>query len=118
HEEQHYQTGQDAAEDEVTGDLVQRRVDVSLLIANDFQLDVRRQLRRDPRKLLFDAADDFDCVGADCRRTSSVTVGWPLSRAIERCSLVPSSTRPMSRILIGAPLMLATTRSSISRGSV
>ena len=39
-------------------------------------------------------------------------------RATERCSFVPSSTRPMSRIFTGEPLMFVTTRFSISRGSV
>ena len=39
----------------------------------------------------------------DCRRTSRMTLGTPFSRATERCSAVPSSARPMSRMRMGAP---------------
>ena len=39
----------------------------------------------------------------DCRRTSMITVGLPLSLARLRCSLVPSSTRPTSLIRSGTP---------------
>ena len=54
----------------------------------------------------------------DWRRISRVTVGTPFKCATERCSFVPSSTRPMSRILTGEPLIFAITSSSIWRGSV
>ncbi len=54
----------------------------------------------------------------DCRRMSSVTVGVPLRRENERCSFVPSSTRPTSRSFTGAPFTFAITRSSNWRGSV
>ncbi len=53
----------------------------------------------------------------DCRRTSRMTVGTPLTRTAERCSFVPSSARPMSRTRTGAPLIVATTRSLNDRGS-
>ncbi len=53
----------------------------------------------------------------DWRRTSRITVGTPFTRTAERCSLVPSSAHPMSRTRIGAPLMVATTRSLKERGS-
>ena len=53
----------------------------------------------------------------DWRRTSRMTVGAPFTRTAERCSLVPSSACPMSRTRIGAPLMVATTRSLNDRGS-
>ncbi len=53
----------------------------------------------------------------DCRRTSRMTEGTPLSRATERCSAVPSSARPTSRTRMGAPLTVAITRSSNARGS-
>ncbi len=50
-------------------------------------------------------------LAPDWRRICSCTVGTPFSRASERCSLVPSSAEPMSRMRIGAPLTVATTRS-------
>ena len=50
-------------------------------------------------------------LAPDWRRTSSTTVGTPFRRANERCSLVPSSARPMSRTRIGEPLRVAITRS-------
>ena len=64
HEKHHYQTGEDAAEDEVQVDLVQRRVDVTRLVADDFELDICGQLRGDARERRLDAFDDFNCVGA------------------------------------------------------
>ena len=42
HEGEHDQAGQDAAQDQVQVDLVQRGVDVARLVADDLQLDVRR----------------------------------------------------------------------------
>ena len=56
-------------------------------------------------------------LAPDCRRTSRMTVGTPLTRTAERCSFVPSSARPMSRTRTGAPLIVATTRSLNDRGS-
>ncbi len=50
-------------------------------------------------------------LAPDCRRMSRLTVGTPFSRAIERCSLVPSSASPRSRTRTGWPLIVATTRS-------
>ena len=68
-------------------------------------------------KLALVASITATVFSPDWRRTSSTTVGTPLSRAAERCSLVPSSARPMSLIRTGAPLMVATTRSLNDRGS-
>ena len=56
-------------------------------------------------------------LAPDWRRTSRTTVGTPFNRAVERCSLVPSSVRPMSRMRTDAPPIVATTRSSKARGS-
>jgi len=53
----------------------------------------------------------------DCRRTSRMTVGAPLRRAAERCSLVPSSEKPMSRTRTATPFSVATTRSLKPLGS-
>ena len=53
----------------------------------------------------------------DCRRTSRITLGTPLSRATERCSAVPSSARPTSRTRMGAPVTVAMTTSSKAFGS-
>jgi hypothetical protein len=51
-------------------------------------------------------------------RTSRTTVGTPLSRARLRCSLVPSSARPMSRMRSGTPSTVRMTRLLNSSGSV
>ena len=56
-------------------------------------------------------------LAPDWRSTSRVTLGWPLSRASERSSLVPSSAQPMSRTRMGEPLRVATTRSLKARAS-
>ncbi len=48
-------------------------------------------------------------LAPDCRRISRVTVGTPFKRATERCSLVPSSARPMSETRTGVPSRVATT---------
>src|SRR5438876_5281799 len=61
----------------MTRDLMQRRVDIPLLVADDLHLDVGWQLGRDPSELGFDVADNCDTVGSrlaanlerDCRRT-------------------------------------------------
>ena len=48
HEREHHQAGEDAAEHEVQVDLVQRRVDVARLIADDLERHVGGHLRLDP----------------------------------------------------------------------
>ena len=50
-------------------------------------------------------------LAPDWRWTSRVTVGTPFRRDSERCSLVPSSARPRSRMRTGEPLTVVTTRS-------
>ena len=55
-------------------------------------------------------------LAPDWRRTSRVTVGTPFRRATERCSLVPSSASPRSRMRTGWPLTVATTSSLKSSG--
>src|SRR3972149_6224295 len=42
-------------------------------------------------------------LAPDWRRTSRTTVGTPLSRAVDRCSRVPSSAHPRSRTRAGDP---------------
>ena len=65
-------------------------------------LDIGRQLPAAMRaRFCFEASMTAMVFAPDWRRTSSVTVGTPLSRASERCSLVPSSAQPMSRMRIG-----------------
>src|SRR5205814_9320438 len=44
------------------GNFVQGRIDIPFLIAYGFQFDIRGQLRRDARQLVFDVMDDFDGV--------------------------------------------------------
>ena len=56
-------------------------------------------------------------LAPDCRLTWSCTVGTPLSRASDRCSLVPSSAEPMSRMRIGTPFTVETTRSLKASGT-
>ncbi len=57
-------------------------------------------------------------LAPDCRRTSMMTVGLPSRRARLRCSLVPSSTRPTSRMRNGTPPRLVMTMSAKSAGAV
>ena len=74
---------------------------------------------RDARRARFFLAESMTATvfSPDWRRTSSTTVGTPSRRAAERCSLVPSSARPMSLTRTGAPLIVATTRSLNDFGS-
>src|SRR5262249_31902254 len=57
HERQHHQRGQDGAENQVQVDLVEGRVDVPRLVADDLELDVGRHLRGEPRELRLHALD-------------------------------------------------------------
>ena len=94
--------GQDAAQHEVHVDLVQRGVDVARLVADDLELARRRgSWAWTRRQVGLDASITATVFAPDWRRTSRVTVGTPFRRASERCSLVPSSARPMSRTRIG-----------------
>ena len=98
----HHEARQDAAENQVDVDLVQRGVDVARLVADDLERHVGRQLRPARRsRLRLTASITATVFAPDWRRISSVTVGTPLSRATERCSFVPSSAQPMSRTRIG-----------------
>ena len=74
------------------------------------------KLRREPRRFSLTASITATVFAPDWRRTSRITVGTPLSRAGERCSLVPSSARPMSRMRTGAPSIVATTSSLNAAG--
>ena len=79
---EHDQAREDAAEHQVQVDLVQRRVDVARLVADDLELHVARQLRRDALEAGLDAFDDRDRVRARLPADlQSVTVGTPSSRA-------------------------------------
>ena len=64
HEGEHDQAGQDAAEHEVHVDLVQRRVDVRRLVADDVERDAGRQLRPDALEARLGRFDHCDRVGA------------------------------------------------------
>ena len=64
HEREHDQAGEDAAEDEVDVDLVQRRVDVRRLVADDLERDAGRQARADALEVGLGRLDHLDGVGA------------------------------------------------------
>ena len=65
HEREHDQAGEDAAEDQVHVDLVQRGVDVARLVADDLELHVGRQLRlRGRARFALTRLDHRDGVGA------------------------------------------------------
>ena len=68
-------------------------------------------------RLVLTASMTATVFSPDCRRTSRTTLGTPLMRAAVRCSLVPSSAEPMSRMRMGAPRTVATTRSLNDFGS-
>ena len=57
HEGQHDQRREDRAEHEVQADLVQRRVDVLRLVADDLELHVGRDVGGEPRQALLHALD-------------------------------------------------------------
>ncbi len=100
---------EDAAEHEVQVDLVQRRVDVARLVADDLERARPAGIWRAERARgsALAASMTATVFSPDCRRTSRMTVGTPFSRATERCSVVPSSARPTSRTRMGAPLTVA-----------
>ncbi len=64
HERQHDQSCQDAAQNQVDGDFMERGVDITRLIANDLDLHVRRNLTLDPGKIFFHRFDNRDGIGA------------------------------------------------------
>ena len=102
-----------AAQHQVQVDLVQRRVDVARLVADDLELARRAAAAAATlRQVRLDASMTSTVLAPDCRRTSSDDGRHAVrAAASERCSLVPSSARPMSRTRIGAPLTVAITRS-------
>ena len=92
HERQHRQRHEDTAENQVQVDLVQSGVDEARLVADDLELHVGRHLGDQPRQGgLLDALDNGHGVLARLPADFRITVGTPLRRAAERCSLVPSS---------------------------
>ena len=65
HESEDDQAGEDAAEHQVLVDLLQRRLDVARLIADDLEPDSRRQFGLGERQVGLHRLDDLDRVGAD-----------------------------------------------------
>src|SRR5207253_8743026 len=83
----HDERGEDAAQHEVDGDLVERRLDVARLVADDLRLYVRRELPLDARERLLDALDDLDGVGARLALYLERD-GWHAVQARERALLL------------------------------
>ena len=78
HERQHHQAGEDAAQDQVQVDLVQRRVDVARLVADDLAASRRREAAAaHARSSALTPSITSTVLAPDCRRTSRVTVGTP-----------------------------------------
>ena len=119
HEREHDQAGENAAEHEVQVDLVQRRVDVARLVADDVELHVARAAApRTRSRLAFTPSITATVFAPDWRRTSSVTVGHAVRAA--RATAAPWCRPRRSRCRgcgSGAPLRVAITRSLNARGS-
>ena len=64
HEQEHDETGEDAAQDEVNLDLVQRLVDIARLVADHFDPHIRRKLGRQLAQFLLHALDHSHRVRA------------------------------------------------------
>ena len=118
-EEHHDDRGEQRAEDQVLLERRDRRVDEPRVVADDGDLDRRRQRPLDRRELGADAFDDRDGVLAH-RAADVEHHRRRVARARPRSSAARSvsSAWPMSETRIGVPFLVATTMSLKSVGGV